>query len=174
LTTGLRKLAVALLGTVVRHSPPSSRSWGGAMLREMECITTDWAALRWAFGSTSAIFRYSIERAWRDERSDNSNDGSMKAVGKAVGGLALAVAFCIGVLAVCILSLTRVSTFLFPEWHLAQMRWAQCMSVLGMPETIFVIVAAMLWRKRKTVSAGILACAVMLATHFLVYVSAHG
>ena len=144
------------------------------MLREMECVTTDWAALRWALGGTSAIFRYSMERAWRDERSDHSNDGPMKVVAKAIGGLALAVAFCIGVLAVCILSLTRVSTFLFPEWHLAQMPWAQYMSVLGMPETIFVIVAAMLWRKRKTVSAGILACAVMLGTHFLLYVSAHG
>jgi len=43
-----------------------------------------------------------------------------------------------------------------------------------LPEMIFVIVAAILWRKRKTVSAGILACAVMLGTHFLIYVSAHG
>ena len=174
MSMGLRKIALVFLGAVVRYSPPSTRGWGRAMLREMECITTDWAALRWAFGSTSAIFRYSIERACRDERCDNSSYGLLKAVGKAVGALALAVAFCVGVLAVCILSLTRVSTLLFPEWHLAQMPWARCMSVLGMPETIFVIAAALLWRKRKTVSAGILACAVTLATHFILYVSAHG
>ena len=144
------------------------------MLREMECITKDWAALRWAFGSTWAIFGYSMERAWRDARSDDSNEGLLKTVGKAAGALALAVAFCIGVLAVCIVSLTHVSVFLVPEWHLAHMRWVQSMGVLGLPEIIFAIVAAMLWRKRKIVSAGILACAVTLATHFLVYVSAHG
>jgi hypothetical protein len=39
---------------------------------------------------------------------------------------------------------------------------------------IFVSVAVLLWRKRKTVSAGILACAVTLATHVILYVSAHG
>jgi hypothetical protein len=174
LTKGLRKLAVALLGAVVRHSPAGSRSWGRAMLREMQCIPTDWAALRWAVGSTSAIFRYSLEHAWRDERSNHSTDGLLKAVAKILGGLALAVAFCVAVLAVCMLSITRLSTFLVPEWHLARMPWVACVSVLGMPETIFVIVAALLWRKRKIVSAGILACAVTLATHFILYVSAHG
>jgi hypothetical protein len=144
------------------------------MLREMECIPTDWAALRWACGSTSAIFRYSLEHAWRDEPGNHSGDGLLKAVGKTVGGLALAVAFCVSVLAVWVLSFTRLSTFLVPEWHLALMPWPACLGVLGMPETIFVIVAALLWRKRKTVSAGILACAVTLATHFILYVSAHG
>jgi hypothetical protein len=144
------------------------------MLREMECIPTDWAALRWAFGSTSAICRYSLEHAWRDERSKHPSDRLLKTVGKTVGGLALGVAFCVSVLAVCVLSITRLSTFLVPEWHLAQMPWAGCLSVLGMPETIFVIAAALLWRKRKTVSAGILACALTLATHFFLYVSAHG
>jgi len=155
LTKGLRKLAVALLGAVIRHTPAGGRGWGRAMLREMECIPTDWAALRWAFGGTSAIFRYSLEHAWRDERSNHSTDGLLKAVGK-------------------LLSITRLSTFLVPEWHLAQMPWVGCVSVLGMPETIFFIVAALLWRKRKIVSAGILACAVTLATHFFLYVSAHG
>jgi len=174
LTKGLRKLAVALLGAVIRHTPAGGRGWGRAMLREMECIPTDWAALRWAFGGTSAIFRHSLERAWRDERSNHSTDGLLKAVGKLLGGLTLAVAFCVGVLAACILSITRLSTFLVPEWHLAQMPWVGCVSVLGMPETIFFIVAALLWRKRKIVSAGILACAVTLATHFFLYVSAHG
>jgi hypothetical protein len=144
------------------------------MLREMECIPTDWAALRWAFGSTSAIFRYSLEHVWRDERSNHSADRLLKVVGRTLGGLALAVAFSVGVLAVCILSITRLSTFLVPEWRLAQMPWVGCMSLLGIPETIFVIVAALLWRKRKIVSAGILACAVTLATHFILYVSAHG
>ena len=164
MTAGLRKFGVALLGAVVRHSPPSSRSWGRAMLREMECIPTDWEALRWAFGSTSAIFRHYI---------DNSSESMLKTIGKAVGGLSLAVAFCVGVLTVCVLSTTRVATLLVPEWHLAQMPWARCMSLLGMPETIFLIAAALLWRKRRTVSAGILACAVTLATHFILYVSAH-
>ena len=172
MTTGMRKMAVALLSAVVRHAPPGSRAWSRAMLGEMECIPTDWAALRWAFGSTSAIFRYSLKHACRDERG-NTSDGLLIAVGRTAGGLALAVAFCVSVLVVSVLSITRLSP-LVPGWHLAQMPWAGCMSVLGMPETIFVIVAALLWRKRKTVSAGILACAVTLATHFILYVSAHG
>jgi hypothetical protein len=147
------------------------------MLREMDFIATDWGALRWALGGTTAIFRYSIlegVRTWANGHSVRSKEELIRAIGRSAEGLALAVMFCAGVLAACIFALTRVSPLLFPEWHIARLQWAQWVSVLGMPETIFVVAAVALWRKRKTMSAGILLCAITLFAHFLMYVSAHG
>ena len=147
------------------------------MLREMDFIATDWGAWRWALGSTTAIFRYSILeglRTWADGHSVRSREALIRAIGRSAGGLALAVVFCTGVLGACIFALTRVSPLLFPEWHIARLQWAQWMSVLGMPEVIFAVTAVALWRKRKTISAGILFCAITLFAHFLMYVSTHG
>ncbi len=166
LTSALRSLAVTLLGAVVRHSPPGSRSWGQAMLREMDFIATDWTALRWALGSTTAIFKYSIQRGV-------TASALLKAIGKSVGALTLSVVFCLGVVAASVFTLTHVWPFLFPDLHLARMPWAQWMTVLGMPEMIFVVTAVVLWRKRKILSSGVMVCAVALVTHFLTYVSNH-
>src|SRR5258708_31752115 len=49
-----RKLATALLNAAVRHSPAETRSWGEAMIRELEFVESDWVALRWAAGSLTA------------------------------------------------------------------------------------------------------------------------
>ena len=51
-----RRLASRLLHEVARHSSSDSRDWANAMVRELDFIKSDWAALLWALGSTSAIF----------------------------------------------------------------------------------------------------------------------
>jgi hypothetical protein len=58
--SAIRRTASRLLLFVVRHAPAPSRSWGRAMLREMDFVDNDWAALRWALGSTAAICRHSL------------------------------------------------------------------------------------------------------------------
>jgi hypothetical protein len=41
----------------MRHAEGDSQEWGRAMAREMDCIDGDWAALYWAAGSATALFR---------------------------------------------------------------------------------------------------------------------
>ena len=53
-----RKLAGALLSGVLRLAPEESRDWASAMLRELDFVDGDWAALLWALGSTTAILRH--------------------------------------------------------------------------------------------------------------------
>jgi len=52
-----RRLASWWLGVVAKHTPDESRRWAEAMLRELDFIESDWAALWWATGSTGAIVR---------------------------------------------------------------------------------------------------------------------
>jgi hypothetical protein len=40
---------------VVRRAQPAVREWGAAMLREMDFIESDWAALFWAIGSVKSV-----------------------------------------------------------------------------------------------------------------------
>lgn len=172
-----RRLASKLLTAVIRHSPSGSQCWGNAMLREMDFIESDRAALWWALGSTAAIITYSIPRgvtAWLEKHFGQRNEALLRTLGKKAAGVVLGVVFSIGVLSTCVFSLRRVSPLLFPAWHLTQMASAQFMTVLGIPETTFVIAAVALWRKRRTVSAGILLGAITLMSHFIIYVSTHG
>jgi hypothetical protein len=146
------------------------------MLREMDFIETDWAALWWALGSAAAIFRYSIPcemAAWVKKQSGWLNQGTLRSMSRKAAGLGTGVVISISVLTACIFGLTRVSPFLFPEWHLAEMPSAQYLSVLGIPETIFVIATVALWRRRRAVSAGILVSAITLVAHFTIYMSTH-
>jgi hypothetical protein len=53
----IRRLASAVLTTAIRHTSPRVREWGNAMLREMDFIENDWAALFWALGSATALFK---------------------------------------------------------------------------------------------------------------------
>jgi hypothetical protein len=53
--TLLRKLAARTLIAVIRRARPEAREWAIAMLREMDFIESDWAALFWAMGSAKSI-----------------------------------------------------------------------------------------------------------------------
>ena len=54
----IRRLASAILSASVRWASPGVRDWGNAMLREMDCVEGDWAALFWALGSATALFKH--------------------------------------------------------------------------------------------------------------------
>jgi hypothetical protein len=43
-----RRLASKLLRAILRHSSADSQEWANAMLRELDFIENDWAALFWA------------------------------------------------------------------------------------------------------------------------------
>jgi hypothetical protein len=53
--TLIRSLALRTLNAVVRRTRPEVRDWGLAMLREMDFIENDWAALFWAVGGVKSL-----------------------------------------------------------------------------------------------------------------------
>jgi len=63
--TATRRVASALLTMVTRQAPPDSREWAQAMVRELEFIEGDWAALSWALGSTTALCRQAVRHEVR-------------------------------------------------------------------------------------------------------------
>jgi hypothetical protein len=63
--SAIRRFASRLLSVTVRYSSRESRNWGNAMLREMDFAESDWTALFWALGSTTALCRHS---AWQQLR----------------------------------------------------------------------------------------------------------
>jgi hypothetical protein len=51
----VRQLASTILRFSIRHASPKAREWGQAMLREMDFVRGDWAALFWAIESATAL-----------------------------------------------------------------------------------------------------------------------
>jgi hypothetical protein len=166
----LRNLAAKLLRAVLRLAPEESRDWALAMLRELDFIEGDWAALFWALGSAAAILRHAASdwRAWLNRKSNKEagmNNTGKKAIGVGLGMLsALAL---VG----CAFAVLRIVGTLFPG--LEHSPWAYWLAVLAIPESIFVIATLMLWRKRGPVAAGILATGLVMALHVAVHLTLH-
>jgi len=147
------------------------------MLRELDFVESDWAAVLWALGSMRAIFRHAVPRSLRDwlaKHAAREGERTPKGMARKAAGLASGVFISGGVLAACIFGLSMLSSLFVPEWQLNQRAWAQWLALLGIPETIFLITAVVLWRKRRTVAAGILLGAVTLITHVIVHIATHG
>jgi hypothetical protein len=172
--TFARRLASRLLHAVLRHSPYYSRDWASAMLRELDFIENDWAAFFWALGSTSAIFKHSV-RGWKawfgreaSDKEEPMNDVGKKAVG-IVSGVVIA-----GMLVVCAFGLLLLANYLLPGLGLDRLEWTHVLTVIVIPEIIFIVAVATMWRKRKPLAVGILLMAVVLATHVVVHIALHG
>jgi hypothetical protein len=145
--SAIRRLASRLLRAAARHSSSATQDWANAILRELDFIEGDWAALFWALGGAAAIFRHSVTRG-------------------VTAGIVL-------VLAVTSLALVLVRQlfYAFPAWDLGSMPWWVAMIVI--PEIIFVVAVVALWRKRRSVATGILLSAIVLAVHFVVHAATH-
>jgi hypothetical protein len=56
--TLVRRLAVRISSRVVRWASPGCKEWAEGLEREAAVIESDWAALRWAIGSTRVLFNF--------------------------------------------------------------------------------------------------------------------
>jgi hypothetical protein len=164
-----RRLASKLLRAILRHSSADSQEWANAMLRELDFIENDWAALFWALGSTTAIFRRSGRglKAWLGNYSE---EGRMNSIGKRAVGVASGVAIA-GMLVLCAFGLLLLSAHLFPGLGLDHLEWTHWLTVIVIPEVVFIIAAVALWRKKGPLAVGILLSAVMLAMHFVIHLT---
>jgi hypothetical protein len=163
-----RKLAAKLLRAAIRLAPPQSREWAAAMLRELDFIEGDWAALFWALGSFGAIFRHAATE-WRayftnqENKEDQMNETGKKAIGFMSGLLG---AF---VVVLCALGVQLLAEYLFPTLKVAYRTMTHVTTVMVIPEAIFIAVAVKLWPKRGAVAAGVLFFAVAAGLHVFIY-----
>jgi hypothetical protein len=165
-----RNLAARLLRAVLQLAPEESREWALAMLRELDFIEGEWAALFWALGSAAAILRHAAS-GWRAWLNRNSNkEAGMNSTGKKVLGIGLGMLSALALVG-CAFAVLRIVGTLFPG--LQHSPWAYWLAVLAIPEAIFVIATVMLWRKRGPIAAGILATGLVMALHVAVHLTLH-
>ena len=165
-----RTLAAKLLRAVVRLAPAESRDWAAAMLRELDFIEGDLAALLWALGSAAAILRHaaSVWRAWLQRKSEKET--RMNKTGKKVLGIGLGMLSALALVG-CAFASLRILGILFPG--LEHSSWAYWLAVMAIPEAIFVAATVMLWRKKGPIAAGILAMGLVMALHVAVHFTLH-
>lgn len=165
-----RKLGAALLRAVMRLAPVESRDWALAMLRELDFIDGEWAALFWALGSAAAILRHAAS-AWREWlKRRTKEEMAMSNTGKKVLGVGLGILSALALVG-CALAGLRIIGVLFPG--LEHSPWVYWLAVLAIPETIFVTATVVLWRKRGPVAGGILAMVLVVAMHVAVHLTLH-
>jgi hypothetical protein len=167
-----RKIAIWLMTAVLRRAPEGSREWAAAMLRELEFIEGDWEALFWSLGCTTAIFKHSSQRFWVwVARQFGYEEGRMNDFQKRAAGVGLGIGIAVAV-TICFMVLVHGSAYVFGFDH-APWMMKFVMVVAWAMEAIFVGAVITLWRKRRPVAVGILLSAILLATHFAMYMSAH-
>lgn len=169
----VRRLAVKWLGAVLRNAPPACREWASAMLRELDFIESDWAALRWALGSTAAMFRHSLRRwrAWFRGRG-GKEETTMKDTAMKVAGVLLGVLIAVAVMAVGVLGVHGVLFRFFPALEHQSIPWAVWIIALAL-EALLVVGTVKLWQKRRPMAIGILLAAVIFGTHFAMHIASH-
>ena len=155
--TAIRRLAVRLVTVAGRLTPTHDADWGRAMRRELDFIENDWAALLWALGSATTLLRDSV---------------TVRSLGKNTAGLISGIAIAGGVLAASWSGLEGLVLLLFPRWRTVPVPVADWLTVVAVPEAIFVVAVIALWHRRRPMAAGILLTAFTLMLHFVVHVTA--
>lgn len=163
----LRRLAVQWLEAVVRSAPPRCQEWASAMLRELDFIESDWAALRWALGSTAAISKHWL-RAWLSGREE---EATMKETAVKVGWVLLGVLIA-AVGALGAFGVLALVFYLFPKLHTGALPVAGWVFALVL-EILFVTFTVKFWRTRRPMAVGILLVALVFATHVAMHIASH-
>lgn len=168
-----RKFAAALLRSVLRLAPDESRDWALAMLRELDFIEGEWAALFWALGSATAILKHAAF-SWRKwiSRNKASEEERMNPTGKKAIGVASGMLLALMV-ALSAFGLLRIVALLFPGLGIEHLHWTHFLGAIVIPEIIFVVSAILLWRKRTPLAAGILLTGIGIAIHVAVHLATH-
>jgi hypothetical protein len=173
-----RRLAAALLRAVLRLAPAVSREWAGAILRELDFVPGEWSALWWALGSVAAVVLHAGRnwRRWFDQFESKGakakGEGRMNSTGKKAIGVVSGVVSAL-MLVGCAFALLRITDMLFPGLGIAQTEWTHWLSVIVIPECVFLGAAILLWRKRGPIAAGILLVAFAIGLHVVVHIAHH-
>ena len=182
-----RTLAERLLRALLRCAPEGRRAWVEAMLRELDFIgldgpSGDWAALFWALGCTTVIFREWLTEgtAWcmkwlaslfgiRSTKEESKMNATGKKTLGVLAGMGIALAFGVG-----LFFLRNVIADVLLAIGIQRSMWSHILSVI-LPAEIFVVVAAIvLWRKQRApIAVGMLLTGFVMAAHVVVTVATH-
>lgn len=170
-----RSLAVRLLAAAVRHSSSENRDWARAMLSELDFIESDWTALFWALGCTRVTFQYSLHcqfHAWLVKHSSQDTRPMLNQIRRNAGGTLSGVGIALGVLLTAF-GLVRLLLVIFPASTLKAVESAEMLSVIVVPEIIFLVAARALWRNKRPMAVGLVLSAVVLVAHFVIHLTTH-
>jgi hypothetical protein len=166
----VRGFARRLLELVLQCAPQHCQHWASAMLRELDFIENDWAALFWALGSVAAIFRQcgrELALAGFRRQEEAAMKETAKNVGWVFAGIVLAA-----LLVTCAMGLFHLAAYFYPSIE-QSIPWPTWLVVFFLPETLFIIGTVRFWRKRKPMAVGVLLAAVIFATHFVMHIVSH-
>jgi hypothetical protein len=164
----LRGLTVRWLEAIVRNAPPPCREWASAMLRELDFIESDWAALLWAIGSMASISRHGL-RVWM---RSGEEEPTMKDTAIKVAGVLLGVLIAVALMAAGAFGVHGVLFRFFPALEHQGVPWPVWVIALVL-EALLVVGTVKLWQKRRPMAVGILLAAVVFGTHFVVHIATH-
>ena len=175
-----RTFAERLLRAMLSLVPAERRVWAEAMLRELDFIDGDWAALFWALGCTGAIFRECL-RGWvtwlwkqcasllgiqTDKEGNKMNSTGKKTLG-VLSGIGIALAFGVGVYL-----LRNVIADMLLAVGVPRTMWSHVLSTILPTELIVVGAAILLWRRqRAAVAIGLLVPAVLMGAHVVIFLA---
>jgi hypothetical protein len=173
-----RNFAAKLLRAMLRYAPVERRAWVEAMLRELDFIEGEWAALFWALGCTGAIFRECLRGwgawLWKQCASlfgirSSEEENKMNSTGKKTLGVLAGVGMALGLGVVAYLLRYAIAGML-QAVGIAPTMWSHIFSVIVPTELIVVVAAILLWRrKRGAVAVGLLVPAVVMGAHVVIF-----
>jgi len=164
----LRGVARRVLHFVVRLAPPRTRSWGEAMIGEMDHIDDEWDALLWALGGTLALCRCSLIEHLRNLRNFLADEVPTQ---KEATHLIKSILSGVGVAGVVlIISMLTLTTLQRTYWvEPSQARFAQLLFAVVVPDGLCLLAALALWRPQRRLTSGILAAAAALGAHSIIF-----
>jgi hypothetical protein len=164
----IRGIARRVLHFIVRLSPTRTRSWGDAMIGEVDHIDNDWDALLWALGGTLALCRCSLIEHLRNLRSLPADE--VPTQGRAthlITSILSGVGVAIVVLMISMLTLSTLQRTALVEP--TQARLAQLLFAVVIPDALCLLAALALWRPQRRLTSGILAAGAALGAHSIMF-----
>jgi hypothetical protein len=173
-----RTFAARLLRAMLRHAPEERRAWAEAMLGELDYVEGEWAALFWALGCTTVMFRAWLS-AWCDwmrerlatflglkkEREGTKVNSTGKKTLGVLSGIGIALALGVGAF-----FLSPTIARLLQSVGVPRTIWTHLLTILVPTELILVAGAIWLWRNRRApVAVGLLATGLVMAGHIVVF-----
>jgi len=164
----IRGIALRVLRFVVRLAPPRTRSWGEAMIGEMDHIDDEWDALLWALGGTLALCRCSLIEHLRNLRKALADEVSaQRKATHLIKSILSGVGVAVVILIISMLTLTTLQRTSWVEPH--QARLAQLLFAVVIPDALCLFAALALWRPQRRLASGILAAGVALGAHSIIF-----
>ncbi|HEY9127492.1 MAG TPA: hypothetical protein VIM62_10220 [Acidobacteriaceae bacterium] len=170
----LRQWARALLELAGKTASPAGREWAEGMLRELDFVKSDWAALRWALGGAMVVARRAAldwalgEMDKRRQRREQKMDQMGKKAGWMLAGALGTIA-----LSLAALGLLFAVAVAFPKLGLDHAEWTHVLFVIVLPLAVCLSMAVWLWRRRRPAAIGILVAAVAMSTHVALHFAHH-